>query len=63
MKLLHYFLGFTAFALAHWVFTEVLCCLDTPVTNYIMSCLVFGLLATTAVYNLIQGYKLQKSEY
>jgi len=63
MKLLHYFLGFNAFALAYWVFTEILCCLETPVTNYIISCLIFGLLATTAVYNLIQGYKLHKAEY
>ena len=63
MKLLHYFLGFNAFALAYWVFYEVLCYIDTPVTYYIISCLVFSALATTAVYNLIQGYRLQKSEY
>lgn len=63
MKLVHYFLGFNAFALAYWVFVEVLCCLETPVTNYIISCLVFSVLATTAVYNLLQGYRIQKSEY
>jgi uncharacterized membrane protein YjdF len=63
MKLLHYFLGFNAFALAYWLFSSVLCSPDTLVTYYIGCCLIFSVLATTAVYNIIQGYKLQKSEY
>lgn len=63
MKLLNYFLGFISFALAHWVFTAILSSPDTQVYNYIVCSLIFAVLATTAVYNLIQGYKLQKSEY
>lgn len=63
MKLLHYFLGFNAFALAYFIFNFILGSLDTDVYKYIGCCLIFGVLATTAVYNLVQGYKLQKSEY
>ena len=63
MKLLHYFLGFNSFALAYWLFTVVLCSPDTLVKNYIICCLIFSVLCTTTVYNLFQGYKLQKNEY
>jgi uncharacterized membrane protein YjdF len=63
MKLLHYFLGFNAFALAYWIFDSVLCSPDTLVTYYIGCALIFAVLATTAVYNLVQGYKLHKNEY
>lgn len=63
MKLLHYFLGFNAFALAYWLFTQVMSSPDTIITSYIYSCLIFGVLSTTAVYNLVQGYRLQKNEY
>jgi len=63
MKLLHYFLGFISFALSYWVFDAVLCSENTVVTNYIVCCFIFATLATTSAYNLLQGYKLQSSEY
>jgi len=63
MKLLHYFLGFNAFALALWIYDSILTSPDTLVNYYIGCCLLFSALSTTAVYNIIQGYKLQKSEY
>lgn len=63
MKLVHYFLGFVSFTLAYWVFDAVLCSENTVVNNYIVCSLIFGVLATTAIYNLLQGYKLQKKEY
>ncbi len=63
MKLLHYFLGFNSFALAYFFFTEVLCSPDILIHYYVLNCLAFSILAATAVYNLVQGYKLQKSEY
>lgn len=63
MKLVHYFLGFNALALAYFLFTEVLCSPDILISYYVYNCLAFSVLATTAVYNLIQGYKLHKAEY
>lgn len=63
MKLANYFTGFLAFALAYWVFDFILSSPDTEVTSYIVCCLIFSVLATAAVYNLVQGYKLHKSEY
>lgn len=63
MKLLHYFLGFNAFALAYWVFSKLLCNDNTPVTYWVYCCILFSILSTVAIYNLIQGYKLHKEEY
>jgi hypothetical protein len=59
MKLLHYFLGFNAAVLSHFFFNDVLNAPDILITYYIYNCLAFSALATIAVYNLVQGYKLQ----
>ena len=63
MKLLHYFLAFNAFALSYFLFSQVLCSPDTEVNSWICTCIAFSILSSTAVYNLVQGYKLQKEEY
>lgn len=63
MKILNYFLGFNAFALAAWVYSAILIFPDTSVNSYIVSCLIFSALSTTSVYNLYEGYKKHKSEF
>lgn len=62
MKLLHYFLGFNAFALAYWLFTNILSSLETDVYFYIGSCLLFSALASVAIYNIYEGYKKQRND-
>lgn len=59
MKLLHYFLGFNASALAIWVFTQILDNLETDVYSYIVCCLIFSVLAAVGIYNIVEGYKKQ----
>ena len=62
MKLLHYFLGFNAFALAYWLFSQIMLSLDTEVTSYIVCCLIFSVLASVSAYNLYEGYKKQRND-
>jgi hypothetical protein len=62
MKLINYFLGFNAAALAYTAFTQLVCSMDCEVYKWILSCLAFSILSSTAIYNLIQGYKLHKKE-
>lgn len=59
MKFLHYLVGFNAFALAYFLFSEVLCAPDTLVNSYIIACTIFSVLSATAVYNILEGIRLQ----
>ena len=59
MKLLHYFLGFNAIALSLWVFTNIMSSLETEVYSYIVCCLIFAVLASVGIYNIVEGFKKQ----
>lgn len=61
-KLINYFLGFNAGALAYTVFTQMICDMTLDTNKWIYSCLAFSVLSSTAAYNLIQGYRLHKKQ-
>lgn len=60
MKLLNYFIAFNAFAIAYFVFNQILLDPYTDVEAYTISCLIFSSLGSVAVYNFIEGYNRQK---
>jgi hypothetical protein len=58
MKLINYFLGFNAAALAYTAFTQFILDMGMDLDKWIYSVIAFSILSSTAAYNLIQGYKL-----
>ena len=63
MKLINYFLGFNAALLAYTAFTQLICSMDCDLDKWVYTVIGTSILSSTAVYNLVQGYKLHTKEF
>jgi hypothetical protein len=59
MKLSRYLLRFKASVLTYFIFTQDFFDLNTQANTRVNASIAFSTLSSTAIYNLIQGFKLQ----